>query len=210
MRWLARRKVTARLVGCAIALLGLGLLLAAGASPAFAQAWWRMSSRPAPTLLTPGKQATIVISATNVGDTGVNANTSPVTITDSLPAGLEATEIRGELASNNEASHLMSCELGTLRCTSQPETLLAFERLDVIIAVNVKPGASTGEEDEASVRGGEQEDLPGVPVPGQSIGEPITLSGQPTPFGVEEDGTRSPPKKKAAPSTRRPARTRFS
>jgi hypothetical protein len=166
-------------------LLGVALM---GAAPAFASAWWRVSSRVAPTFLGHGGKATIVVGATNVGDGAVNATTTPVTIGDTLPPGLEATEIRGEPAFNKEASHLMTCELSTLSCTSKPETLPPFERLEVIITVNVKQDASTGETNQVSVHGGEQEGAPGHLVTGSSHGQSLTVNDQSTPFGVEEDG----------------------
>ena len=168
-----------------VGLLGVALM---GAAPAFASAWWRVSSRVAPTFLGHGGKATIVVGATNVGDGAVNATTTPVTIQDTLPPGLEATEIRGEPAFNKEASQLMTCQLSTLSCTSKPETLPPFERLEVIITVNVKQDASTGEPNQVSVQGGEQEGEPGHAVTGSSHIQSLTVNDQPTPFGVEEDG----------------------
>ena len=188
MRSPTQHTIRARLVRLSIAVLGVSLLSAAGASPAFAGAWWRVSSRAAPTFLAHGGKATIVVGATNVGDGAVNATTTPVTIEDTLPPNLEATEIRGEPAFNKEASHLMTCELSTLTCTSKPETLPAFERLEVIITVNVKPDASTGEKNQVNVHGGEQEGAPGQAVPGASHSQSLTVNDQPTVFGVEEDG----------------------
>ena len=67
--------------------MGGSLVLMAGASPAFAGAWWRVSSRAAPTFLAPGGQATVIVSATNVGAGTVNATKTPVTIKDALPPG---------------------------------------------------------------------------------------------------------------------------
>jgi hypothetical protein len=60
--------------------------------------------------------------------------------------------------------------------------------LEVRIEVNVKPGASTGEANEMEARGGEQDGDPGASVPSSSLTEPLTVGGQPTPFGVEQGG----------------------
>jgi hypothetical protein len=191
-----------RLLRFSLAALGASVLLLAGASPAFAGAWWRLSSRSAPTLLQPGQKATIVISATNLGDAGVNATSVPVTIKDALPPGLEATEIRGEPAFHKEVSYLMTCELSALSCTSGPQPLPAFERLEVIITVNVKPQASTGEENSVSVHGGEQEGEPGVEVPVAVLSRPLTVGEGPTPFGVEAGGYALMPEEEGgAPDT---------
>ena len=175
-------------VGSSLALLGVWLLLMAGASAAYAGAWWRMSSRAAPTLLVPGQKATIVVAATNVGDTGVNATATPVTIKDTLPSTLEATAIEGAPAFHKIAAHLMTCSLSELSCTSKAEAFPAFERLEVIITVNVKPGATGGEENKATVQGGEQEGAPGAAMPGALLEEPFAIENEPTAFGVEADG----------------------
>ncbi|HTZ64200.1 MAG TPA: hypothetical protein VMB51_08850 [Solirubrobacteraceae bacterium] len=183
---------------CARAAVGIVLattvLSLAGAAPAFAGAWWHVSSRAAPTYLTPGGQATIILTATNVGDGGVTAAAKPVTITDMLPPGLEATAIKGAPAfEQEEETHRMSCELATLTCSSAPEVLPAFQALYVEIQVNVKSGAVSGEQNLVSVRGGEQEGQPGSEVPDASVTRTITVNGQSTPFGVEENGYQLTP-----------------
>ena len=187
-RTFARWMFPPRLARLGVVLAGVLVVALMGAAPAFAGAWWRLSARAAPTLLIPGQKATIAITATNVGDGGVNATSTPVTIKDVLPAGLQASEIRGEPAFHKEASHLMSCELATLTCTSKPEVFPAFERLEVTIVVNVEPGASNGEQNLFSVQGGEQENQPGAPVPALSLARLLSVGDQPTQFGVEEHG----------------------
>ena len=186
--------------------LAVGLSLGCGASSAFAEAgaWWRLSSRDAPSNLMPGGKASIILTASNVGDGGVNATKTPVTITDELPTGLEAIAIRGAPAFELiEEGHQMICALASISCTSQPESLPPFQALDVTIEVAVKPGASGGEENKVSVHGGEQRDAPGVPVADASISEPILISGQPTPFGVEEDGYQLSPEEEGGGSDTR-------
>ena len=187
-----------------LALVALALSLACGASPAYAGAWWRLSSRDAPSDLMPGGRASIILTASNVGDSGVDATKTAVTISDELPAGLEAIAIHGAPAFELvEEGHQMSCELANVRCTTQPESFPPFQALDVTIEVAVKPGAASGEQNEANVHGGEQQDAPGTPVADASISEPILVNGQPTPFGVEEDGYQlSPEEAGGAPDTR--------
>jgi hypothetical protein len=175
-------------MSASLTVLSGALLLVAGASPAFAGAWWRLSSRAAPSSLPPGGKASIVVSATNVGDAGVNATTSAVTIKDTLPSSLEAIKITGKPALRQAVAHEMTCHLDTLSCSSKSETFPAFERLEVIIEVNVNPGTSTGEENRVEVQGGEQEGQPSAQMSGSSLSEPLTVSGQPTLFGVEEGG----------------------
>ncbi|HTZ65194.1 MAG TPA: hypothetical protein VMB51_13910 [Solirubrobacteraceae bacterium] len=171
-----------------IALCATALVLVAGAGSAWASAWWRVASRSAPTVLRVGQTATITLTATNLGDSGVNATASPVTITAVLPPGLQATSIVGAPAFHKEASYLMNCELSTLACTSKPETFPPFEQLQVTITVNVLPGASGGEADQVGVQGGEQEGQPGVAVSGASADSLLRVGESATPFGVEEHG----------------------
>ena len=174
--------------------LAAGVLLAvlvpalAGAAPAFASAWWRVSSRPAPSVLNPGGKARITLAAVDVGDVGVNATSSPVTIKGVLPPGLEASEIRGYPAFDREAAHQMSCSLETLSCTTKPEVFAPFERLEVEIAVNVRAGASTGEINTMTVEGGQQAAGSEPPMPTDTQQTPLALANEPTQFGVEPDG----------------------
>ena len=112
-----------------------------------------------------------------------------MTIADTLPAGLEAIAISGQRAEETiEASQDMACTLATLTCIAQPEATPAFEAFNVTIEVNVKGNLSAGEENGASVSGGEQEDQPGVEVPSASALEPLSVSSEPTPFGIEAGG----------------------
>jgi hypothetical protein len=171
-----------------LTVLGSAALLAADASPALAGGWWRLSSRAAPSALPPGGKAIITVSATNVGDGGINAANSPVTIKDTLPASLEAVKMTGKPALRESIAHEMTCHPEAVSCSSKPETFPAFERLEVKIEVNVKSGATTGEENKVEVQGGEQDGEPGVEVLASTVSEPLTVTGQPTMFGVEEGG----------------------
>ncbi len=194
----------ARVLRASGALLAMALLAMAGASPAFAGGWWRVSSREAPTLLKQGDNAKIVVMATDLGDGGVNTTTTPVTVKDTLPAGLEAIAIKGQPATEtSEEKQNMKCELGTLTCSSQAEILPPFQSLEVTIEVNVKPGAASGEDNRATISGGEQDSEPGVAMPGTELNQPITVNGEPTPFGVEEGGySLSPEEEGGTPDTR--------
>ena len=189
-----RPVLSGRLVRASIvAATMLVLSLAACASPALAGAWWRLSSRAAPSNLQPGQKAVLEVRATDVGDVGVNATSKPVTITDTLPPNLEAIRISGRPAMREEEAEAMSCEPPTqarsVSCTTQAETFPPFEALLVTIEVNVKAQAGMDERNEVSVQGGEQEGRPGVAMPSvPAVSQPLTVSGQPTVFGVEEGG----------------------
>jgi hypothetical protein len=188
VRCRTRRAIGALVATVSLTVLGGTALLAADASPALAGAWWRLSSRAAPSSLPTGGKAIIVVSATNVGDGDVNAASTPVTIKDTLPANLEAIKMSGKPAFREAVAHEMTCRTETLTCVSKPETFPAFERLQVSIEVNVKPGAITGEENKVEVQGGEQESEPGVTVSSSTLSQPLIVTGQPAAFGIEEDG----------------------
>ncbi len=188
-----RVALSGRLV-CAslVAAMLLVLSLAAGASPAFAGAWWRLSARAAPSNLVPGQKAVLEVGATDAGDVGVNATSKPVTITDTLPPNLEAIRVVGQ-PSSGLAAHAMICQAPSqarsFSCTTKPEVFPPFEQLQVTIEVNVKAQAGVGEHNEVNVQGGEQEGLPGVAMPSvAALSQPLTVNSQPTVFGVQEDG----------------------
>jgi hypothetical protein len=125
----------------------------------------------------------IVLTAVNLGDATVDAEAAPVTVTDILPAGLEAVGIEGTTAERELASRSHSpldCTLASLSCTytGAGDTLKGlppYEQLQVRIAVRVT-GAKTGEVNEARITGGG--------VPSAMATQALTVSNAPIPFGV--------------------------
>jgi hypothetical protein len=154
---------------------GLIVLALAGAAPAQALApWWRIAAEVSPTHLPPGKAGDIVVIASDLGDAPAQGSEAhPIVIADRLPAGLTATSITSATA---------KCVLATLRCT-YTGTLNPYQRLMIVIQVNVEqpPGTITTIPDEMSVEGG------GAPS-GASRVQDVTVSGEPTPFGVQAEG----------------------
>ncbi len=182
-----------------------GVLLAAlvWVTPAFAGAWWRLSSRAAPTNLAPGSQGLIDVDAQDLGDTGVNASSSHVRIGDTLPAGLAvaggAAAIKahrsdrgnnGSISPEEEETKFWKCELAANR-EVECETLLtipAYETLELEIPVEATDPAGTvaSPANEVSVQGGEADD--GGLVPRVTLTRPIRISDEPVAFGLEENG----------------------
>src|SRR5262249_29742778 len=153
----------------------------------------RLSSRAAPSNLQPGQKAVLEVGATDVGAVGVDATSKPVTITDTLPPNLEAIRVAGQPASRVFEKNAITCKLPTqsraVSCTTQAETFPPFEELQVAIEVNVKAQPGSGESNEVSVQGGEQEGQPGVAMPSvPALNQPLTVNNEPTPFGVQEGG----------------------
>jgi hypothetical protein len=176
------------------ALVAVALLLLAaslsGAAPALAEnaeaPWWRVSATAAPTNLPPGGEGQIGVSAINVGDGEANASSNPVTITDNLPTGFEATNATGQAGTLLPESSL-DFRPGLVKCTvtakkvtcafEGPKTLFPFVPLEVEITVKVPVSAESGVQNEILVAGG------GAPSVTQR--RPLTVSSAPTPFGLQ-------------------------
>jgi hypothetical protein len=117
----------------------------------------------------------IVVTAANLGDTDANGEAAPVTVTDRLPAGLEAVAIEG-IAGEGGNDGPVECSLEVLSCTFA-HPLPAFDQLEVVISVVVQ-GSSLGETNEVGVTGGEAKPA--------SIVRPVLVGGEPAKFGVED------------------------
>jgi hypothetical protein len=152
------------------------------ATPAFAASpWWRLSSGYRPSGSTPETKGQVVVTATNLGDAAVNGETSPVTITDSLPPGLKALSIKGFAGGRSGAGNRGPVECsppsGPLTCTFAG-TLPSYRAIEVVIDVEVvAPGVQTGALNEAAVAGGGAGAV--------SIKRPIAVGEAPQ-FGVED------------------------
>ncbi len=111
--------------------VGIGTLvvlasLAATTNPASAQqAWWKITSGLAPTRLPagPGHVATVYVTLINLGDAAVSGATTPITITDTLPAGLEVTAVRDP----NEGQLSLEEKIEPVCSTALPSTSLTCE-----------------------------------------------------------------------------------
>ncbi len=155
---MARRLNTNR-IATAIALItavtvGLGAG-AASASAATAGAEFAIRSEVKPTHLTPNGSGTVIVLVTNVG--GVATNGEPLTITDTLPAGLTATEVGLQREPGGEGLNVGTCETvgRTVTCTYGGELPgNAVAGLEMKISVSVAPEASGARVNAARVTGG--------------------------------------------------------
>jgi len=132
------------------------LAAVAGVPAASAEAlspWWAVASGSQPTNLVSGEPGRIVVTAENRGDASTSGE---VTISDVLPAGLEATGIggvAGESAEHSGNRGSVRCELQTLTCTFSG-SLQPYEEIEVDISVVVGAGAASSEQNTATVSGG--------------------------------------------------------
>jgi hypothetical protein len=158
----------------------------------------------------------IYVTAENLGNETISGATSPVRFADVLPAGLKAVgiaatkpSIKGEVTRRVP----LPCTLSTLSCTLG-QTLAPYDQIEMRIAVVLEGGASSEESNSVSISGGEgficgKVEEPGSgafkdpgcvnePAPGEferlasgavapaSLSRKLTVSSQPTPFGVED------------------------
>jgi hypothetical protein len=175
-------------------ILVAGVLTAlAGAAPAFAASspWWSVTSSASPTYLRPGVPGQkLVVTATNLGDGPVNGATTPVRILDTLPepeltpastpqgaAGTGKGGIVGAGPGEPGYRGPVTCSLTPLSCEFTG-TLQPYEHIEVVITLAVS--APPQQPNRVSVSGGG--------APSLSISRPLTVSGEPTPFGVEDYG----------------------
>ncbi len=189
----ARTRRIAMLLAVPGAALALALL---SARPAFAaQAFWKVSWRTAPKVLPLAGEplggeddegirgeGMLVVSASNLGEVNIDAQSEPVTISDELPAGLEATRVRGFTGRGVVGAHgdqqELECEThpAQVTCTFSGE-LPPFVQLELQITVKTTTTTPTEPAGRVSVSGGELEEA--------TLNQPVRIGGGPTPFGVE-------------------------
>jgi hypothetical protein len=168
--------------------------LAVTVSPAYAESpWWHLTSGSRPANLAPGQSnGQLIVTAENTGDAKVAASTQPVHILDTLPAGLKATKVVGITGPAGDSAAEIPCSLlsaSQVSCTFsgapselviEPELggIAPYQQLEVRIDVAVEATAASGVANKVSISGGE--------APSATISRPVTISGQPTRFGVED------------------------
>jgi hypothetical protein len=138
----------------------------------------------------------IAVTAINLGDASADGETTPVTITDRLPAGVTALSAAGNSVNNGieergpvgcvvespgevRCTFAEGCRVTDVECPVEQALLPPFEQLEVVIEVQVAPDADSGERTEVSVSGGG--------APAARLEHPITV-GRPAEapaFGVE-------------------------
>jgi hypothetical protein len=157
--------------GCAALVVAL-----AGAAPAMAEdkPWWGLSTSAAPSNLPTGGEGHLIVVAANHGNGVAKGSTAPITLTDTLPAGLKATKV---FAIDGTGSHFLTCQpLPALSCT-YPHDLQPYERVQMTISVKVE-GAPGHPVNEVHVTGG------GATAAGGS--QALTVSSTPAVFGTEK------------------------
>ncbi len=169
------------IVVTALGVLSVSLAFASGASAT--TAWWQLNTVSAPTILQPGGEGVITVSAADLGNAEISGAASAVRLVDRLRGGVTATSaslragvfgIRGSV----------SCSLPTpalVECMFEGQ-LPPYEALVVEIQIQAASGAQAHETGEVAVEGGEAS---GLPVQGTSVSQPLSVSGTANSFGIE-------------------------
>lgn len=127
----------------------------------------------------PGGSGRLVVTLTNLGDAPLDATSTPLTITDQLPEGVEALDLEALGGVQNEFGPV-DCEIAAaslVECTYEGE-LPPFESIEVEILANlVGETPEEGKAGKVTVSGGNAAAKIGV--------QEITVSPEPTPFGIE-------------------------
>jgi hypothetical protein len=180
----ARRLRAPRPAPLGVALVAFVLAVLVLARPAHADApWWRLDSSAVPTNLKPGDAGDlVVVTASNLGDATVDGKSSPVVITDTLPSGVTPTTATVQIG--NVKTSPVGCVVSAQTVTCEYKELLRpYELLEVLIVVNVKADAKSGEQDVASVSGGQGPG--GIAPAASSLGKALSIANEPTTFGIQ-------------------------
>jgi hypothetical protein len=158
-----------------MAWFGVGSGSALSACGSVAGPWWRVNVGGRPSVLVPGGEGTVVVSATNLGDAETSGK---VTVRDRLPEGMVADKaylLAGLRALRGSGE--CACLGSEVECDFEGG-LPSYERLEVDIFVKIEEDAVLGEVfDGVSVSGGG--------APGVSVSDPLTVGTGPPGFGVE-------------------------
>jgi uncharacterized repeat protein (TIGR01451 family) len=184
----SHRSIVPGFIGAWVAALACGSVLAqgAGASPNTPEAGWELTARTFPTHIAPGETGFIKIEVFNVGAADSHGS---VTVTDTLPPGVTATDAGNSHFISKIDHSLWECTGTTVvTCTNNPEKMPSISggaggsagegpnfTPQVGIEVKVAPGFSGTEANHVTIAGG------GAPTPASTV-DPITISSTPPGF----------------------------
>ncbi|HEV7483327.1 MAG TPA: hypothetical protein VGO13_09540, partial [Solirubrobacterales bacterium] len=126
----------------------------------------------------------VFLTAENLGDSPIQAEANPVTITDALPPGLRAVSVNASSPNGitqrspfpcAEPPAQPSCSFGG---STGPHVLAPYDLLEMRIGVVAEPGAHTGEDNRVIVSGGG--------TPAASLTRPVAFGSAPPPFGLAD------------------------
>jgi hypothetical protein len=137
------------------------MLVSATSAAAAGGAWWHLASDPFPTQLQPGENGNIFVSAVNRGYENASGESTPIVLSDELPAGVEVTAVDGRVAV--DFSEVTRVTPPTPECSftvhevscSYAGVVKPYARLWMAVSVRVASEPAPEEESKVSVSGGE-------------------------------------------------------
>jgi hypothetical protein len=184
MTFAPRLRSRALLLIATVATLTTASCAFAGNAAAAPAPYWSLSATQTPANIAPGGDGKLIVRASNLGDALLSAEQT-ITVTDKLPAGVEATAVSGKGAhENTEGTNGMTCKVpktnaSEFSCTYHGDPLEPLEGLHVKASVTVQPSVSVGTlTNNVEVSGGG--------LPNKSLAAPIRISGEEAQFGVEK------------------------
>ncbi len=156
-------------------------VLAVSAAPAFAEGgeapspWWHLSVTALPSELKPGGYAQITVTGINVGDGEAQGASTPIVVSDRLPAGVVPLRVEGQEGITSATGG--TCSLKTVSCTFETG-LVPFTNVAMVISVRVEPSLALGAVgDEAIMEGGG--------APQVRLVHQLSVGNGPAPFGAQ-------------------------
>jgi hypothetical protein len=134
-------------------------------------------------VLSPGGSGRLVVTLTNLGDAPVDATSTPLTIVDNLPEGVEAVAVEALGGVQNRAGDV-GCEVkSTIVTCGFEDVLTSYESIEIEVVVNLtgKP-PEEGAPGEVTVSGGNASSATAL--------QDIKVSPEKTPFGIEDFAAR--------------------
>jgi hypothetical protein len=127
----------------------------------------------------------LVITLTNLGDAPVDGSSVPVKIRDELPAGVEALAVEALAGAKGESGPVeCTVETPSLVSCSFAGTLPSYEAIEIEVIASV-----TGEPPVAGAPGSVE--VSGGGAPSVTVPQPVIVSPEPTPFGIEQFSAKS-------------------
>jgi hypothetical protein len=168
---------------------------AAGASalPTTVRPWLKLELHSQPSVIPPGTQTAVDLTASNLGDATLQASAEhPVQLTLTLPPGWSAGSSakhrwpqHGTIETQKESEEHCKTSGRSVICEVR-EPLAPYEQWEVGVSATVPSEVPAGDDiAEASASGGEG---PGTPLTGPSTSRALSVSGLPAPFGLEQFG----------------------
>jgi hypothetical protein len=123
----------------------------------------------------------VIVMASDLGDAFANGEAEPITVSDVVPSGFEAVAVEGTAFEGTPQEAALGCSLVGESDVSAPACSYSgqvppYTTLTMRLGIDVS-GAKSGEEDVATVAGGDTRPL--------SVSRPISI-GATTPFGIAD------------------------